>query len=59
MTMRTIAMTLLLASLTGCGSAGTAGSAPTLHDLKDIADLQTRFDADADSVRLVLLMSPT
>lgn len=50
----------LMLALASCGS-GSAGSAPnaTLADLEKIDDLSTRFDADAGSVRLVLLMSPT
>ena len=32
---------------------------PSLTDLRSVDDLRTRFDADAGSPRLVLLVSPT
>jgi hypothetical protein len=32
---------------------------PELHDLKGIGDLQSRFNEDAGSTRLILLVSPT
>jgi hypothetical protein len=35
------------------------GQKTTLTDLRSIDDLRTRFDADAGSPRLVLLVSPT
>ena len=47
---------LLMASCTPPRGAGTASG---LGDLQHIGDLQSRFDADAGSVRIVLLMSPT
>ncbi len=33
--------------------------APSLTNLRSVDDLRTRFDADAGSPRLVLLVSPT
>ena len=38
---------------------GFGGQHTTLTDLRSIDDLRTRFDADAGSPRLVLLVSPT
>jgi hypothetical protein len=38
---------------------GFGGQDTTLTDLRSIDDLRTRFDADAGSPRLVLLVSPT
>ena len=38
---------------------GIGGQHTTLTDLRSIDDLRTRFDADAGSPRLVLLVSPT
>jgi hypothetical protein len=33
--------------------------APALHDLRGISELKTVFDEDTDTIRLVLLLSPT
>ncbi len=38
---------------------GYGGQKTTLTDLRSVDDLRTRFDADAGSTRLVLLVSPT
>ena len=38
---------------------GVGGQKTTLTDLRSIDDLRARFDADAGSPRLVLLVSPT
>ena len=38
---------------------GFGGRGTTLTDLHSIGDLRARFDADAGSPRLVLLVSPT
>ncbi len=38
---------------------GFGGQDATLTDLRSIDDLRARFDADAGSPRLVLLVSPT
>jgi hypothetical protein len=38
---------------------GVGGQDTTLTDLRSIDDLRARFDADAGSPRLVLLVSPT
>lgn len=36
-----------------------ADRAPSLTDLRSVDELRTRFEADAGSPRLVLLVSPT
>ena len=38
---------------------GFGGQDTTLTDLRSVDDLRTRFDADAGSPRLILLVSPT
>ncbi len=38
---------------------GFGGQETTLTDLRSVDDLRARFDADAGSPRLVLLVSPT
>jgi hypothetical protein len=38
---------------------GFGGQDTTLTDLRSIDDLRARFDADAGSPRLILLVSPT
>ncbi len=38
---------------------GFGGQETTLTDLRSVDDLRTRFDADAGSPRLILLVSPT
>ena len=38
---------------------GFGGRDTTLTDLRSIDDLRSRFDADAGSPRLILLVSPT
>ena len=38
---------------------GFGGQDTTLTDLRSVDDLRARFDADAGSPRLVLLVSPT
>jgi len=38
---------------------GFGGQGTTLTNLRSMDDLRTRFDADAGSPRLVLLVSPT
>jgi len=38
---------------------GFSGQDTTLTDLRSIDDLRARFDADAGSPRLILLVSPT
>ena len=38
---------------------GLGGQGAALIDLRSVADLRSRFDADAGSPRLVLLVSPT
>ena len=41
------------------GFAPTVSAAPSLADLKGVEELKTLFNRDADTVRLVLLVSPT
>ena len=38
---------------------GFGGQDTTLTDLRSVDDLRARFDADAGSPRLILLVSPT
>jgi hypothetical protein len=38
---------------------GFGGQGAALTDLRSVADLRSRFNADAGSPRLVLLVSPT
>ncbi len=38
---------------------GFGGQETALTDLRSVDDLRARFDADADSPRLILLVSPT
>ncbi len=38
---------------------GFGGKETTLTDLRSVDDLRARFDADAGSPRLILLVSPT
>jgi len=35
------------------------GNAPPMSEITRLSDLQTRFNADAGRMRLILLMSPT
>ena len=62
-----IALVLLAAIPLACGqAAGSQGSGqrpdePTtsLEDLQDVAQLQTMFNKDVGTPRLILLLSPT
>ena len=62
-----ITLVLLAAIPLACGPAsGSLGSgqdpnkpATSLEDLQDLAQLQTMFNKDAGTPRLVLLLSPT
>lgn len=38
---------------------GFGGQETALTDLRSVDDLRTRFDSDAGSTRLILLVSPT
>ncbi|MFN7970950.1 MAG: hypothetical protein U0166_01130 [Acidobacteriota bacterium] len=57
--MRRLASVGLLPVLLAACASGSQRSTATLVDIKDVGELQQRFDADVDSVRLVLLLSPT
>ena len=46
-----------LGAVLGLGFGGGQGT--TLTDLRSMDDLRARFDADAGSPRLILLVSPT
>jgi hypothetical protein len=55
---------MLVAWLALCASPAFAQSpvaisAPLLHDLNGIAELRSLFETDRDTVRIVLLLSPT
>jgi hypothetical protein len=61
-----LGLILIAASLVACQLGGIVPStgspntiAPALVDIQDIDQLQSRFNANAGSPRLVLLISPT
>ncbi len=62
-TFRLIALVLLAFVPLACGGEGSGQTPNTpatpLADLQDLAQLQTLFNEDAGTPRLVLLLSPT
>jgi hypothetical protein len=38
---------------------GVAGAAPILQDLRGLGELRSLFESDVDTIRIVLLLSPT
>jgi len=54
-----LAAWLAVAGLPVAAQAPVAPSAPVLRDINRITDLQTIFERDAGTIRIVLLLSPT
>jgi len=65
MTPRVSTALVLAVWLASCVSPGFAQSpeaisaAPVLHDLNGMTELRALFETDRDTVRIVLLLSPT